>query len=198
MKVEDNRIITEGALSGVSVEPFLRYVQTIAVGKDGTIDFTVEVKVNQRSFWLQRFGYEFALADPDAAFTYFGKGPGESYCDMNRYTTYGMWKSTASREYVPYIVPQEHGNHYGVQLLEVTGAFRVTAETPFECNLSQYSTMELLRKAHAAELTKDGTTHIRIDYKNSGIGSNSCGPVLMEQYRLSEKEIHFQFRLTPM
>ena len=46
---------------------------------------------------------------------------------------------------------------------------------------------------HQNELIKDDSTNIRIDYKNSGVGSNSCGPKLLEKYRLSEKEIHFEF-----
>jgi beta-galactosidase len=54
----------------------------------------------------------------------------------------------------------------------------------------------LFDKAHGAELEKDHFTHVRIDYKHSGIGSGSCGPVLSQQYRLSEKEIHFRFRMT--
>ena len=95
---------------------------------------------------------------------------------------------------MPYLKPQEHGNHYGVSYLAVNG-LRFAAEMPFECRVSQYSAKELFRKAHAAELEKDGVTHVRIDYKQSGIGSNSCGPVLSEQYRLSEKEIHFRFRM---
>ena len=74
-------------------------------------------------------------------------------------------------------------------------AFRITAQTPFECNLSRYSVTELFHTQHAAELIPSGKTHLRIDYKNSGIGSNSCGPTLPEQYQLKEKEIHFAFRL---
>jgi beta-galactosidase len=157
----------------------------------------VDARVNERSFWLQRFGYDFTLTDPDAAFTYFGKGPGETYCDLSRYAAYGIWQSRASQEYVPYIRPQEHGNHYGVRYLDLEKIFRVTAETPFECNVSQYTVQELIQKPHAAELVKDGKTHLRIDYKNSGIGSNSCGPVLLEKYQLKEKTFSFTFRLEP-
>ena len=195
IRVSDGAIVTEGSLSGVSVQPYLHFTQKITIGEDGAVEFTVDARVNERSFWLQRFGYDFTLADPDAAFTYFGKGPGETYCDLSRYAAYGIWKSTASREYVPYIRPQEHGNHYGVRYLEVENAFRITAQTPFECNLSRYPVTELFHKQHAAELIPSGKTHLRIDYKNSGIGSNSCGPTLPEQYQLKEKEIHFAFRL---
>ena len=197
VQIQDGAILVEGSLAGVSVQPYLHFTQKITVGQDGTVDFSVEAKVNERSFWLQRLGYDFTLTDPDAEFAYFGKGPGETYCDMSRYASYGIWNSSASREYVPYIRPQEHGNHYGVRYLELKDAFRVTAPAPFECNLSQYPVMELLQKPHAAELQKDGYTHLRIDYKDSGIGSNSCGPALLEKYQLKEKEFTFRFCLAP-
>ncbi len=188
-------IVTEGSLAGVSVQPYLRFVQTVMIGEDGTVEFDVKADVNPRAFWLPRFGYEFSLEDSDAAFGYFGLGPGETYIDLNRYAGYGLWRSTASKEYVPYIKPQEHGNHYGVRWLAFENGLEFAADTPFECNISQYAAEDLFRTRHAAELVKDGTTHVRIDYKNSGIGSNSCGPALMEQYRLSEKKIHFRFTM---
>ena len=39
------------------------------------------------------------------------------------------------------------------------------------------------------ELEKEDATIIRIDYKDSGIGSNSCGPELMHKYRFEEKKV---------
>ncbi len=188
-------IVTKGSLAGVSVKPFMYFTQTIIIAKDGTIEFDIKANINERTYWLQRFGYEFTLNDADAKFKYFGKGPGETYNDLNNYACYGMWDSTASNEYVPYIKPQEHGNHFGVRYLEFNEGFKVVADTPFECNVSQYSTRDLYTTKHAAELVKDGFTHVRIDYKNSGIGSNSCGPKLMEKYQLNEKEINFNFKI---
>ena len=111
--------------------------------------------------------------------------------DMHHYAKCGMWKSTASREYVPYIMPQEHGNHYGTRYLKLDNGLTFVGEK-FECNVSQYSTQELFRAQHEAELRKDGKTHVRVDYKDSGIGSGSCGPQLMDKYKLSEEEIHFE------
>ena len=62
-----------------------------------------------------------------------------------------------------------------------------------EFNVSHYSTEMLMKANHWDELQKSDCTNIRIDYKNSGMGSNSCGPELLEEYRLCEKEIHFEF-----
>ena len=195
-RVVGNKIITEGGLSGVAVEPVLRFIQTLTFLADGTVLFDVQAKVDEKACWLQRFGYEFALPDPNAPFRYFGAGPGETYIDLRHYAAVGMYDSTAEKEYVPYLRPQEHGNHYGVRLLGIKG-MEVTAEESFECNVSQYSAMTLFKTAHAAQLTKDGMTHVRIDYKDSGIGSGSCGPALLEQYRLDEKEFTFHFTMKP-
>ena len=67
-----------------------------------------------------------------------------------------------------------------------------------EINVSRYSTAALLKAEHTDELIADGKTHLRIDYKVSGIGSNSCGPELEQEYRLAEKEIRFTFSIQPM
>jgi len=195
--VEDGEIVMEGALAGVSRTPYMRYRTQIAVSADGKMDFTVKADVKESCAWFQRFGYEMVLAEENAAFRYFGKGPGENYCDMGRHAAYGLWESTAEEEYVEYIMPQEHGNHFGVRYLSFAKGLTVTADTPFECNVSKYSVKDLLWANHINELHSDGHTHVRIDYKNSGVGSDSCGYPLMDKYKLLEKKINFQFRMEP-
>ncbi|NCU26645.1 hypothetical protein EOM86_07985, partial [Candidatus Nomurabacteria bacterium] len=51
----------------------------------------------------------------------------------------------------------------------------------------------LTKAIHTDELCEDGSVNFRIDYKVSGVGSNSCGPELLEKYRLQEKDIVFGF-----
>ena len=86
-------------------------------------------------------------------------------------------------------MPQEHGNHIETKLLEMSDGLVFTSDSGFEFNVSHYSSKALMEAKHIDELKKEDATIIRIDYKNSGIGSNSCGPVLLEKYRLSEKRI---------
>lgn len=71
------------------------------------------------------------------------------------------------------------------------GDMEFVGERPFECCVSQYGAMALTAAEHTDELRKDGVTHVRIDYRNSGVGSNACGPELAEKYRLQEKEVDF-------
>ena len=77
------------------------------------------------------------------------------------------------------------------------GKLRFEAEDTFEINVSKYSTGMLTMAEHTDELVPDGYTHVRIDYKVSGVGSNSCGPELEKRYRLDEKYIRFAFSIIP-
>ena len=108
----------------------------------------------------------------------------------------GLFQSSASQEYVNYVRPQEHGNHTATKMLRI-GKLQFLADTPFEINVSHYSTKALTDAEHTDELQADGMVHLRIDYKVSGLGSNSCGPQLEEKYRLNEKQIHFAFAMRP-
>jgi beta-galactosidase len=64
-----------------------------------------------------------------------------------------------------------------------------------EINVSEYTSKALTKANHIDEIKKDGFIHLRVDYKVSGIGSNSCGPVLLEKYRFAEKHVSFEFYL---
>jgi beta-galactosidase len=118
----------------------------------------------------------------------------ESYCDMYHHARQTWHSSTAEREYVPYIRPQDHGNHFGVKVLKIG---RLCFEGNFECNVSRYTIAQLHAANHTNELEADGNVHLRIDYKVSGVGSAAVGPALAEAYRLNETEIHFSFVIKP-
>ena len=110
--------------------------------------------------------------------------------------TVGRYESTADKEYVPYVRPQEHGTHTNTKELTI-GDLVFRADSEFDINVSNYSIPALEAAQHTDELVADGYTHLRIDYKNSGVGSNSCGPVLEERHQLKEKDIDFRFSISP-
>ena len=194
--ISEGKVRTEGSLSGVSRQPFFRYVLEIDVDMAGRISANLQGKVRENVTWLPRLGFECTLPGANMPFRYYGCGPTESYCDLRHGGTVGMYESTPDKEYVPYVRPQEHGNHTDVRLLEI-GRLRIESENAFECNVSQFPTAALDRAEHMDELISDGKTHLRLDYKVSGIGSNSCGPELQPQYRLSEKDLVFHIAVFP-
>ena len=195
--VEDNAIIVSGSLSGISRTPLFRFVQKIEIAEDGEITITLRGTVRQDAIWLPRLGFEFELPGDVTDFTYYGNGPTESYRDMCHAGYVGLHESNAEAEYVHYVRPQEHGNHTSVKMLRI-GKLEFRAEDEMEIYVSRYSTAALLKAEHTDELIADGKTHLRIDYKVSGIGSNSCGPELEQEYRLAEKEIDFTISIHPI
>ncbi len=193
--VQANTVTVNASLSGVSREPMMKYTATYTFTADGTAAVTVTGDFCGRmaSPYIPRLGFEFALAAENDGFTYFGMGPLENYCDMYSHAKMGEYRSAAAAEYVPYIMPQEHGNHTRVKRLRMDSGLTVQGE--FECNVSVYTAAALTAATHQNELVANGYTNLRVDYKVSGLGSNSCGPMLLEQYRLKKEPFTFHFTL---
>lgn len=195
-ELADNTILLSGSLAGISRSPVLRYDLRISVAEDGEIRLALSGKVRQDAVWLPRLGYELELPGEVDHFRYYGNGPVESYRDMCHAGAIGLYESSPAAEYVPYVRPQEHGNHTAVQMLRI-GKLEFHGEPEMEIQVSRYSTDALLAAEHTDELIADGKTHLRVDYKVSGLGSNSCGPELSPKYALAEKEIDFRFSVRP-
>ncbi|MBQ9965217.1 MAG: glycoside hydrolase family 2 [Clostridia bacterium] len=193
VKVIDNKIIAECSASGISRAPFFRYVLELEFFANGAVKFNLNGNIRENTFFLPRLGFEFKLPYDNDKFRYFGNGPLESYCDMSHHGTVKFHESDADSEYVNYVYPQEHGNHIDVKVLKIENAFSFTADEKMEMSVLHHSIEDIYKATHTDELKKSDGTHIRIDYKVSGIGSNSCGPALAEKYQLKEKEISFGF-----
>lgn len=145
---------------------------------------------------VPRFAMRFPLTKKLAELEYFGMGDRECYCDYREHAKMGLWRSTAEKEYEPYIMPQECGNHLNTKYLKVSGqdsSICFTADTSFEFSALPYTVEALDGAAHTFELPKPASTEVLICYKNRGIGSGSCGPELHEQYRIKDEVIDFAF-----
>lgn len=203
--VSGNKITVKGSLGGLSRIPYLRYTAGFEFFENGEVKVSLsgDVKKNMPKYaveggkkadlYLPRLGFEFKTPSEDDGFTYYGYGKDESYCDMHYHANMGMYRSRASEEYVPYPMPQEHGNHYNTRYLKMDTGLEFTTDSAFEINVSQYTAKALEDASHIDEIKKNGFTNVRVDYKSSGIGSASCGGDLLEKYRLNEKSIRFSF-----
>ena len=67
------------------------------------------------------------------------------------------------------------------------------SDDDFEFSALEYSIEELCRATHTNELCKNGVVNLRIDCAVSGIGSNSCGPVLIDKYRVGKRDYSYKF-----
>ena len=194
VSISKNTIIAEGSLGGISIMPYFKFKLKTIIYANGTIAYSLTGDVRQDAVWLPRLGFEFALNGKNKEFTYFGMGPDENYCDMCHHVRQDFFRSSADNEYVPYVRPQEHGNHTRARMLNIEDTIEFTG-TDFEFNVSNYSIEQLHTAQHTDEIGDSAVTHVRIDYKVSGIGSGSCGPDLEPEYRLNEKKIAFAFNI---
>ena len=195
VEISGAKIKVSGSLAGVAREPFMHYEAVYTFYKEGAVHVSLEGDIHKkiRCPYIPRLGFEMQLECENAGFTYFGMGDGENYCDMHYHAKMGQYTSTAADEYVNYIMPQEHGNHTRTKNLRFDCGIEFMGEPEFEFNVSEYTTEALSEAMHIDELVKNGKTNVRIDYKVSGIGSNSCGPELIEKYRLNKGSFKFSF-----
>ena len=161
------------------------------IEQNGLLQINIHAEKQPHLPFLPRFGLRFFLNQGFNQVEYVGYGPTESYLDKHHATAFGRYKATPESNHVPYLKPQENGSHYGCRELKVANSsdcFTVQSHTPFNMNVSPYSQEELGSKKHQYDLEKSGSTILCVDYKMSGVGSNSCGPALKAQYRLNETE----------
>ena len=167
---------------------------------DGTLDVHVEAKKDPVFPVLPRFGLRLFLPDSFAKLTYCGLGPVESYVDKHQASYHGVFHSTPAEQQEDYIRPQENGSHYDCDYASLANdrvVLTAVGEKTFSFQASVYTQEELTEKAHNYELKPCGSTVFCIDYRQAGIGSASCGPMLLEKYQLKENEIKFAVRLKP-
>lgn len=194
-EIVDGRIEVKGSLAGVGRTPIAKYDITYSVYEDGEIEVRLNGELDKKACWLPRFGFELKLPADKQKFKYFGMGPEENYCDMCHHAAMGLYESTAEGEYVNYVMPQDHGNHIGTKYLEFENGMSISTDSEFTFNVSEYDSMSLTYAMHPGELKKNGFVNLRIDYKASGTGSHSCGPELLEKYRMNDSEFEFKFSI---
>lgn len=170
------------------------------VYSDGAIKAEIDVDKNPFTEFLPRFGVRIFLPETIDYVSYMGYGPYESYQDKHQASYWGNFsKNVKPTPEEMYIKPQESGSHWGCHLVELREGTRpvmtARSDQDFSFNFSFYSQEEMTEKQHDFELEKADHNILCLDYKQSGVGSNSCGPELLEKYRFNEEEFSWRFWL---
>ncbi len=178
----------------------LIYTLTPEAGLTVTSVVNVNAKVLEKTY-LPRFGLRLTMPAGAEDLRYLGYGPYESYVDKRLASRLGDFTTTATDNYEPYIRPQENGAHYDCRfatVMNTTGHGIFFTADSFSFSASHYSPEQLTRTATRDLLKPETETTVIIDYAQSGIGSNSCGPVLDPAFRMREETFSFTFRMKPM
>ncbi|WP_203626567.1 glycoside hydrolase family 2 TIM barrel-domain containing protein [Lacticaseibacillus mingshuiensis] len=141
---------------------------------------------------VPRIGYDLPLTAPAEKISWYGNGPTEAYPDSYLSCPIGSYERSRAEWGFDYVVPQEAGNRMGVWRASVTlaqtqTALQVTGAEPLNLNVVGAGGVTLQAETQ--------TDDLRIDAKVAGLGSNACGPLPLERYRVYTAPFDYAFML---
>jgi beta-galactosidase len=149
---------------------------------------------------IPRVGVNLVLAPGLEQLAWFGRGPWDNYADRKAAAMVGSYQSTVAEQYVPYIMPQEHGHKTDVRWLKLTGAdghgLKVIGQPLIEFSASHLTADDLFNARHTFDLKPRAETILNLDHAQRGLGTASCGPDTLEQYCLLKPDYQFAYRLS--
>ncbi len=176
--------------------------ETMTIRGDGAMLVDEDVRVPACFDDLPRVGIRWSLPLALDRVTWYGRGPVESYPDRRRGAALARHSSTVADQYVPYVMPQENGGHAETRWAMVhTVAGRgllVTAAEPFQLNVSIHTPEQLTAATHAEELEPAGVITLHLDHRHRGLGTLSCGPDTLAEYRIGPGRYRFAWAMRPV
>ena len=150
---------------------------------------------------LPRLGLTLTLAPGLDRFTWDGLGPHESYPDRRESVKHGIYSGTVAAQFQSYIRPQENGSKSDVRWAALTNSRGVgllmAAEPLLHVSVHHYTAQDLTNAQHTYDLVPRPEVVLHLDYAQSGLGSQSCGPGPLPQYLVQPSDVTFAVRLTP-
>lgn len=189
------------SLGAVTIQRILDIQLIWTIKGNGVLTMQMDVKKHEEFPYLPRFGVRLFLPKTMNEVMYYGIGPTESYVDKCRAGSHGLYTSFVWDLHEDYIRPQENGSHCDCDYVIVKSEnqkLAITSAKAFSFHASPYTQEELTEKKHNYELEESDSTVLCVDYAQSGIGSGSCGPALLEAYRFDEKEFSYEVKFLPM
>lgn len=150
---------------------------------------------------LPKIGLQLTVPGIMDRVNWYGRGPGESYIDTKEANRIGLYQTTVDDLYTPYVFPQDNGNRTEVQWVAFTdlrgiGLF-VGGQPELNFSAHRFTNKDLEKAKHLNELEPRNEITVNLDYRHNAIGSESCGPEGLDQYKLYPEEFEFSLRLRP-
>ena len=197
------RVVVKTRVAGPVVKVGIACEQVYTVQPDGSLALAFRGAPwgEWKTFW-PRIGLQLRLPAALARVRWYGLGPGESYVDSRGGQRLGQWRATVDELFTNYIFPQENGNRTETRRVAAVDPFGrgvlATSGRPFDFSAHWYDTVDLEKALHTYDLTKRDFITLNLDYAQTGLGSNSCGPRALPQYELQPQAFQFALQLAPV
>ncbi len=169
---------------------------------DGGFTLEINGKPQGEMPFFPRLGFQMFLPEEMDRAQWFGLGPGESYQDSRQAQRVGLFKAGIDALYTPYVMPQEDGNRSEVRRaafydLHMAGFAVAGMNTLFNFSMHRFTPEAAWKAKHPHEIEYAENICLNLDWKQSGIGSASCGEALNPKYRIPAEPFAFGLRFRP-
>jgi len=168
---------------------------------NGVIDMVNHVEPQGELPPLPRLGVQMTLPRALDRFTWFGRGPQESYPDRKQSADVGLYQGKVADQYEEYVRPQENGNKEDVRWAALTDGqgrgLLVVADRPLAMSVHHNTPQDYHEARHIHEVKPRDEVILCVDYRQMGLGGGSCGPRPLEKYLLTAEPCRFRFSLRP-
>ncbi len=188
----------EQAASCAAAPTAIAWRQDYRIQPDGRIAAACAFHVDPALTDLPRLGLTLTLPDDFEDLAWFGRGPLDSYSDRKRAGRIGRFAGTVAGQYVPYAMPQEHGNKTDLRWIELSSpdaTIRFTAKAPCEGSASRFAPEDLFAATHTTDLQPRAEVRVNLDIAQRGLGTASCGPDTLERYRIGPGDHALAFEI---
>ncbi|MBN1987526.1 MAG: DUF4981 domain-containing protein, partial [Prolixibacteraceae bacterium] len=212
-------VIFDFDLVNESGEKIAKYRTQYTVYGSGDVVVTNHFQMTEEKLpEIVRMGMNLIMPRKFDQMTWLGRGPQESYVDRKTSAFVGLYSGSVAEQYWAYLRPQENGNKTDVRWMTITdgsgnGLFfegMPLLEVSAHHNLQEdFESMERtdgrqvegvpVVNRHTTDVKPRDLTSVNIDFMQMGVGGdNSWGAWTHDQYRLTEKEYSYSFRIKGM
>lgn len=161
-----------------------------------TVDFKPDTNLIKA---LARIGFTFEMPQEYHKVSYLGRGDVETYADRKQAGRLGIYETSAFRMFHYYVMPQSTGNRTDVRWGKIYNAVEngigFDSSKPFQFSVIPFEDELVDQATHLNQLEDTGIVTVHLDAEQSGVGTATCGPGVLPQYRVPVQDTSFEFTL---
>lgn len=175
------------------------HTATYLVKGDGSIKVDNQIQFVGFKINLAKIGVRMMLDKKLDRMTFFGRGPFENYSDRKSAAEVGLYELGVNEQY-EYEKPMERGNHEDVRWAKLSGKDMPSLLIQSDEKLMQVAALphtdeQMNPVEYKIDLPASTATVLSVSTKTLGVGSNSCGPQPLEQFKVAAENTQFSYTL---
>ncbi len=168
-------------------------------------EVTIIPRYNDALVYVPVAGVQMTVPCDFEILTYYGRGPEENYIDRHKGTRVGLYKTTVTENFFPYVKTSETGNRTDVRWISLTdeagyGLLAVSIDSSMEASALHYTAEELDRRVHPYKLNTLSDTILRLNAIQIGLGGDNSWSRIVphEQYLPHDETYQYTIAFAPL